>query len=157
MDEESIDYPRMLRDALRGVVWRVLVQVAEEGLPGEHALYIGFHTGDPGVRMPKFLHDLHPEEMTVVLEHQFWDLEVDEEAFSVSLTFGGARQRLTVPFAAVASFADPAASFGLRFDGAAGEGVEGDEEPAAEAGAETAAAAPQAGNVVSIDRFRDKK
>ena len=170
MDEEwTLDYPRMIRDALRAVVREALAQVAAEGLPGPHQLFIGYRSGDPGVRMPAFLRDLHPEEMTIVLQHQFWDLEVDSEAFSVALTFGGSRHRLTVPFAAVVTFADPAVSFGLRFDGAPPEGEEetGREAATADAGeragveAETTAAAgpPEvaADNVVRLDRFRGKE
>jgi len=168
MDEErTLDYPRMIRDALRAVVREALAQVAAEGLPGPHQLFIGYRSGDPGVRMPAFLRDLHPEEMTIVLQHQFWDLEVDSEAFSVTLTFGGSRHRLTVPFAAVVTFADPAVSFGLRFDGSpvggeeeAGEGPKAAGEPGG-GEAETAAAAgpPEvaADNVVRLDRFRGKE
>jgi len=125
VDTDRIDYQKLLqeslRDALRGAVRRVLAQVAEEGLPGEHFFYIGFRTDRPGVLVPRFLRDQYPEEMTIVLQNQFWDLEVEGESFSVTLTFGGARQRLTIPFHALTAFADPSAEFGLRFDG----GLEG--------------------------------
>ena len=125
MDEApALDYPRMIRDALRGVVREALALAAAEGLPDDHHFFIGFRSADPGVRMPAFLRDLHPEELTIVIQHQYWDLEVDAEAFSVTLTFGGSRHRLTVPFAAVVTFADPAVSFGLRFDGASPDGEE---------------------------------
>jgi hypothetical protein len=125
VDTDRIDYQKLLqealRDALRGAVRRVLAQVADEGLPGEHFFYIGFRTDRPGVSVPRFLRDQYPEEMTIVLQNQFWDLEVEGETFSVTLTFGGARQRLTIPFHALTAFADPSAEFGLRFDG----GLEG--------------------------------
>lgn len=115
MDIETIDYQRIIQDALRGVVRRVLTQVVEHGLPGEHHFYIGFRTSHPGVEVPRFLRDQYPEEMTIILQHQFWELEVDEEAFSVALSFGGSRHRLRIPFAALTAFADPEAQFALRF------------------------------------------
>jgi hypothetical protein len=121
VDADRIDYQKLLqeslREALREAVRRVLVRVAEEGLPGEHFFYIGFRTDRPGVEIPRFLRDQYPEEMTIVLQNQFWDLAVEGETFSVSLTFGGARQRLTIPLHALTAFADPSAEFGLRFDG----------------------------------------
>lgn len=161
----ALDYPRLVHDALRDVPRRALAQVAEEGVPGEHHFYLSFKTRDPGVRLPPFLRDLHPEEMTVVLQNQFWDLEVDREAFSVTLAFGGSRHRLTVPFAALTAFADPAAPFGLRFEpaeeagekerAAAGQ-VETGAEPAAASGAPAGDGAAAPANVVRLDRFRSK-
>jgi hypothetical protein len=121
-DADHIDYQKLLqealREALRAAVRKVMARVAEEGLPGEHFFYIGFRLDHPGVSVPRFLRDQYPEEMTIVLQNQFWDLEADEESFSVTLTFGGSRQRLIVPFLALTAFADPSAEFGLRFDGA---------------------------------------
>jgi uncharacterized protein len=125
MDPEKIDYAAILQDALRGAVRRVLEQVIEHGLPGEHHFYIGFRTDFPGVEVPRFLREQYPKETTIILQHQFWGLEVTPESFSVLLSFGGSRQRLTVPFAALTAFADPSADFGLRF----GEAAEA--EPAA--------------------------
>jgi hypothetical protein len=154
----ALDYPRLVHDALRDVVRRALAQVAEEGLPGEHHFVLAFKTGEPGVRVPAFLRDLHPEEMTVVLQHQFWDLEVDREAFSVTLLFGGARHRLTVPFAALTAFADPSVPIGLQFEppaevaeaaGAVPEGAEAGQRTVGEGAADAA-------QVVRIDRFRKK-
>lgn len=110
------DYPRMIHEALRGVVRLALTEVAEDGLEGDHHFYVGFRTDHPGVRMPGFLQKLHPEEITIILQNQFWDLVVEEDAFAVTLTFDGRRHRITVPFAAIESFADPGAPFGLRFD-----------------------------------------
>lgn len=115
MDPDKIDYPAIFQDALRDVVRRVLEQVAEHGLPGEHHFYIGFRSQYPGVEVPRFLREQYPEEITIILQNQFWGLEVDPEAFSVLLSFGGARQRLYVPFAALTTFGDPSANFGLRF------------------------------------------
>ena len=115
MSSDSIDYQRLVEDALRDVVRRVLADVAEEGLPGDHHFYIGFHTGHPGVVMPRSLRDLYPEEMSLILQHRFWNLAVNDDGFAVELTFSGSRQRLEIPFAALTMFADPAAELALRF------------------------------------------
>lgn len=116
MEPDKIDYPALLQHAMRDIVRRVLEQVVEHGLPGEHHFYIGFRTDAPGVELPRILHDQYPEEMTIILQNQFWGLEVMPEAFAVILSFGGSRQRLTVPFAALTAFADPSADFGLRLE-----------------------------------------
>jgi len=151
MDPDRIDYSAILQDALRDAVRRVLEQVAEHGLPGEHHFYIGFRTDFPGVEVPRFLRQQYPEELTIILQHQFWGLEVTAEGFSVMLSFGGARHRLAVPFAALTTFADPAADFGLRF-GAAGE--EGTAVPAPAAEPETPATAPERPGVIRFDPSR---
>jgi hypothetical protein len=153
MDPDKIDYPTLLQDALRDAVRRVMEQVAEHGMPGEHHFYIGFRTDFPGVEAPRFLREQYPDEVTIILQHQFWGLEVTAEDFSVLLSFGGARQRVTVPFAALTAFADPSADFGLRFD------APGEEEPAAEVAAapaeEKPAAGPtRAGDVIRFDPSR---
>jgi hypothetical protein len=142
-----LDYPGLIREALRTVVRDVLWRVAEEGLPGEHHFYISFATMDPGVEVPAFLRDQYPEEATIVLQHQFEDLEVDDEAFSVSLRFGGSPQRVRVPFESVKSFVDPEAKLGLRFDPEAP-----DDTPAPTGGAGNGS-----DKVVSLDAFRSKK
>lgn len=120
MDTDKIDYPAILQEAyqaaLRGVVRQVLAQVAEQGLPGDHYFYVDFRTDHPGVEVPRFLRDMYPEEMRIVLQNQFWDLTVDEEAFSVVLTFSANRHRLVIPFAALATFVDPEAQFAVRFE-----------------------------------------
>ncbi|MBV8202577.1 MAG: hypothetical protein JOZ15_18325 [Acidobacteria bacterium] len=115
MSSDSIDYQRFVEDALRDAVRRLLAEVAEQGLPGGHHFYIGFHTAHPGVVMPRSLRDLYPKEMNLILQHQFWNLEVDAAGFAVELSFSGSRQRLAVPFAALTLFADPSAEFALRF------------------------------------------
>lgn len=116
VDTERIDYPKIIQEALRDVVRRVLTQVAESGLPGEHHFLIAFRTEHPGVHVPRFLRDMYPDEIKVILQHQFWDLIVEEEAFSVTLTFNASRNRVTVPFAAVTAFVDPAVELVLRFE-----------------------------------------
>lgn len=121
MDPDQLDYPTIVQEALRDVVRRVLAQVAEHGVPGEHHFFIAFKTDHPGVVVPRFMRDLYPDQTKIVLQHQFWDLEVDAELFSVTLSFNGQRQRLTIPFSALTVFVDPAAEFMLRFDGAGGE------------------------------------
>jgi len=115
LSSDGIDYQRLVEDALRGVVRRLLADVAEQGLPGDHHFYIGFRTSHPGVAMPRSLRDLYPEEMSLILQHQFWGLEVNDDGFAVELSFSGRRQRLEIPFAALTMFADPAAEFALRF------------------------------------------
>ncbi len=130
---EGFDYQEIVRAALRDAVRRVLAEVAERGLPGEHFFYIGFRTDAPGVEIPRGLREKYREKMTVILQNQYWGLEVGAESFSVSLAFNGARQRLTIPFAALTEFVDPSAEFGLRFDGETET-----EEPAAGGGAKAA-------------------
>ena len=116
MADDLIRYDVLVQDALRGVVRKVMREVAEGGLPGEHHFYVAFDTTAPGVRMSSRLRQQHPEEMTVVLQHQFWDLAVSDNGFEVGLSFGGVPERLLVPFAAVKGFFDPSVQFGLQFD-----------------------------------------
>ncbi|MBJ3775518.1 SspB family protein [Acuticoccus mangrovi] len=177
MADDLIRYDVLVQDALRGVVRKVMREVADGGLPGEHHFYIAFDTSAPGVRMSSRLRQQHPEEMTIVLQHQFWDLAVSDHGFEVGLSFGGVPERLLVPFAAVKGFFDPSVQFGLQFDPAAtGEGEEGETkaEPSEDAPAsvpalstqpkgeqddagEAPAATPAEGaEVVSLDAFRKK-
>lgn len=117
MSKDRIRYDLLAQDALRGVVRKVLVDVAKVGqLPGEHHFYIAFATRYPGVRLSQRLREQYPEEMTVVLQHQFWDLGVTDHAFEVGLSFGGVPERLLVPFDAITQFFDPSANFGLKFE-----------------------------------------
>lgn len=116
MADDLIRYDVLVQDALRGVVRKVMREVVDGGLPGEHHFYIAFDTNVAGVRMSSRLRQQHPEEMTVVLQHQFWDLAVSDHGFEVGLSFGGVPERLLVPFAAVKGFFDPSVQFGLQFD-----------------------------------------
>jgi len=128
--KDLLRYDKMVEAALRGVVREALARTAANGLPGAHHFYITFKTGFPGVEMPAHLRAKHPEDMTVVLEHQFWDLDVEEERFSVTLSFSGKPERLVVPFEAILSFADPAVKFGLQFQQATAANEEtADEQP----------------------------
>lgn len=157
MSDDPLDYARMVREALLDVPRQALRLAAREGLPGEHHFYLSFRTGHPGVSVSPSLRARHPEEMTVVLQHQYWDLAVGDDAFSVTLRFGGAPERLHVPYVALTAFADPAAEFGLRFDGQGEARVvkEGQDEAVAEEASETLGGAEsRSANVVDIRSFR---
>ncbi len=173
MAQDLIRYDLLAQNALRGVIRTVLDDVAQNGLPGEHHFYIAFNTTAPGVRISNRLRERYPEEMTVVMQHQYWDLEVTETGFSVSLSFNGVPERLVVPFSAVKGFFDPSVQFGLQFepmveasdepaDAAAGgpeAGADTEEAPEApETVAEAAQDNGEAGtaDVVSLDQFRRK-
>jgi hypothetical protein len=121
--EREIDYEALAQDAMRGIVRTVLVRVAKSGLPGEHHFYIAFRTDAPGVVLSKRLREKYPEEMTVVLQHRFWDLIVNDERFEVKLTFDSIPERLVVPFSAVKVFFDPSVPYGLQFDEVEAEGI----------------------------------
>jgi len=116
MPTDHIRYDLLAREALRGVVQRVLADVARNGLAGDHHFYISFDTRAPGVRISPRLREKYPEEMTVVLQHQFWDLIVSEEGFEVGLSFNGVPERLVVPLAAIKGFFDPSVQFALDFE-----------------------------------------
>lgn len=118
MGSSDIDYEGMANAALRGMVRDVLKRTLDEGLPGEHHFYICFDTRAEGVILSKRLREQYPEEMTIVLQHRFWDLAVDDVRFEVKLTFNGIPERLVVPFAAIRVFFDPSVPYGLQFDGA---------------------------------------
>ena len=129
MADHHIRYDLLAQQALRGVVRTVLADVAKNGLPGEHHFKITFNTTAPGVRLSDRLRAQYPETMTIILQHQFWDLAVTERAFEVGLSFGGISERLGVPFDSIIAFYDPAVQFGFQFEAidaaaAAGERVE---------------------------------
>jgi len=123
MATDLIRYDLMVQDALRGVVRRVLTDVGRFGLPGEHHLYISFKTGHSGVRLSNRLREQYPEEMTIVLQHQFWDLVVTESYLEVGLSFNAITEKLHVPLDAIKGFFDPSVQFGLQFETLT-EGVE---------------------------------
>jgi hypothetical protein len=116
MSVDHIRYDLLAQEALRGVVRRVLADTAKNGLAGEHHFYISFDTRAAGVRLSQRLRDQYPEEMTIVLQHQFWDLGVTDHAFDVGLSFNGVPERLLVPFDAIKGFFDPSVQFGLQFE-----------------------------------------
>jgi uncharacterized protein len=116
MATDHIRYDVLARDALRGVLRRVLTDAGEHGLPGEHHFFITFLSTADGVKLSPRLLAQYPEEMTIILQHQFWDLVVTEDRFEVGLSFGGIPERLVIPFAAIKSFLDPSVQFGLQFE-----------------------------------------
>ncbi len=121
---DLIRYDLLAQDALRGVVRKVLTDVAKDGLPGEHHFFIAFDTRAQGLRISDRLRAQFPEEMTIVLQHQFWDLKVGDHAFEVGVSFNGAPERLLIPFAAVKGFFDPSVQFGLQFEVISNENAE---------------------------------
>jgi uncharacterized protein len=116
MPVDHIRYDILAQAALRGVVRTVLADTAKKGLPGEHHFKITFNTTAPGVRLSEAMRGRYPQEMTIVLQHQFWDLVVTEQAFEVGLSFGGIPERVAVPFDSITAFYDPAVQFGFQFE-----------------------------------------
>ncbi|KAB2720579.1 hypothetical protein F9K73_11605 [Brucella intermedia] len=116
MVQDLIRYDILAQEALRGVIRKVLAEVAKAGLPGNHHFFITFLTGAPGVRISSRLKEKYPEQMTIVLQHQFWDMHVTDQLFEVGLSFGDIPEKLTVPFSAVRGFYDPSVNFELEFD-----------------------------------------
>lgn len=130
---DRFHYDALVDDALRSVVRRVLRQVADKGLPGSHHFYISFRSTDPGVQLPEYLRAKYPEEMTIVLQHQYWDLILTEEFFEVTVSFNKQQERIKVPFAALSAFVDPSVRFGLQFDRKDKAGTAADKAAAAPA------------------------
>jgi len=116
MAEDLLRYDILIQDALRGAVKKILAEVGRTGLPGEHHFYIAFDTTAPGVRISSRLKERYPQEMTIVMQHQFWDLAIGEHAFEVGLSFGGVAEKLLVPYSAIKGFFDPSVQFALEFD-----------------------------------------
>jgi uncharacterized protein len=163
MAQDHIRYDILLQEATRGVVRKVMSEVAKTGLPGEHHFFISFMTKAPGVRISQRLLDQYPNDMTIVLQNQFWDLKVSETGFEVGLSFDDKPETLAVPFNAIKGFFDPSVQFGLQLTGAVSLPTEDESaeaaEPAriasAEAHAPAASEAPGE-KVVSLDAFRKK-
>ncbi len=179
-----MQYGQMVEDSLRGVVRTALRRAATDGLLGDHHFYIGFKTQAPGVDIPAHLRSQYPEEMTIVIQHKFWGLEVREDDFEITLSFGGQGQRLLIPFQALTSFLDPSVQFGLQFGKPEDQGLEKDHpggksanpiaatksESAAETAPETGAKSPademaaapekrsddadSVDNIITLDQFR---
>jgi len=116
MPVDLIRYDLLTQEALRGVLHKVLTDVATRGLPGDHHFFVSFDTRADGVKMSDRLKAKYPEELTIVLQHQFWDLSVADDSFSVGVSFNGIPERLSVPFAAIKGFFDPSVQFGLQFE-----------------------------------------
>ena len=159
-DDNILRYDKMVEHALRGVVRQAVEEIMEDGLPGDHHFYITFMTDYPGVNIPSYLKDRYPGEMTIVLQFQFYDLDVNDERMIVTLSFNNVPEKLEIPLAAITIFADPSVNFALQFqplgddlepdydpddDGPSGGGDDDDED---EDG--------KTGEVVSLDQFRKK-
>jgi hypothetical protein len=170
MAQDALRYDRMVQDALRSVVRRALAEVAKTGVPGAHHFYVTFKTAYPGIGIADHLKATYPDEMTIVLQHQFYGLEVSEEEFQVTLSFNRTLERLRIPFAAITAFVDPSVNFGLQFQVETGApdaiqtvppAINGRGRAAASAPAKTEepeSADPEAPaeKVVSLDAFRKK-
>jgi len=177
MTTDHFRYDLLAQEALRGVVRRVLTEAASQGLPGDHHFYISFRTQHPAVRISSRLREKYPEEITIVLQHQFWDLAANDTGFEVGLSFGNAPEKLVVPYEAITGFFDPSVQFGLKFEVADDDGEIAAPTPAPAAANLTAPApvvpppvpgvkagaaeAPPpivaAEKIVSLDTFRKKK
>jgi len=149
---KSIDYGTLMHRAMRGLIHDVLEQVERAGLPGEHHFFITFDTRQPGVELADWLRERYPEEMTVVMQHWYEDLEVDDGGFGITLNFGDSPERLYIPFDAIRTFVDPSVEFGLRFETAEADEEDEDDEEEAEA-TDAADGRPEA-EVVSLDKWR---
>jgi hypothetical protein len=152
-----LPYETWIEDALRAVVRRALAHTAAHGLPGAHHFYITIAMDTPGVDVPAWLRAQYPDEMTVVLQHQFWDLSINEDGFSVTLRFHGREARLAIPFAAITAFGDPAVNFGLQLR-ALSAPLTGLHKSEPAGGKEHGEAEPErgAGEVITLDSFRKK-
>ena len=161
MSDNTLDYDQMVQDALRGVVRQAIEEVMDDGLPGDHHFYITFMTDYPGVDIPDYLRDRYPGEMTIVLQYQFYDLGVDDDKVTVTLSFNNVPERLVIPLGAISIFADPSVNFALQFqplgdgdddfDPDGGPPFDDDDDEDGEEGKGS-----KTGEVVSLDQFRKK-
>ena len=162
--DSLIPYDEIVQEALRAVVGRVLGEIEQSGgeLPGAHHFYITFKTGAPGVTVPAHLRERFPDEMTIVLQNKFWDLAVDDEGFTVGLSFNQIPAKLEIPFSAITAFVDPAVDFGLQFQAAVGdmepEPHDTAENDSPDTGPENGDEPPEGdgSNVVTVDFGRKK-
>lgn len=154
----SIDYGKLMHQAMRGLIRKVLAQAAEEGLPGEHHFFITFDTNHPDVEIADWLRERYPNEMTVVMQNWFDDLDVGADEFSVTLNFGNAPERLRIPYDALETFVDPSVEFGLRFESQEEEGDDDDDTIAlvdeAPMAQDVQEDEKQDAEIVSLDKFR---
>jgi len=158
MSISEIRYDLLVEKALRGVIRSALQQVAQTGLPGEHHFYITFNTNHEGVEIPSYLRTQYKDEMTIVLQHQYFGLEIEEDYFSVTLSFNSKHERLVIPFAAIGTFADPAVNFALQLQTIPMDDEENDDDPdGTKAPKEDGEAKEEErGQVISLDSFRKK-
>lgn len=156
-DENILRYDKMVESALRGVVRQAVEEVMEDGLPGDHHFYITFMTDYPGVKIPAYLRDRYPGEMTIVLQFQFYDLDVNNDRMVVTLSFNNVPEKLEIPLAAITIFADPSVNFALQFQ-PLGDDIEPDFDPDDDdpRGRDKTDDSGKTGEVVSLDKFRKK-
>jgi hypothetical protein len=164
MSEDLLRYDLMIEAALRDVVRETMETVARDGLPGDHHFYITFLTKFSGVKVPEYLQKQYPEEMTIVLQYQFFGLKLEDDCINVTLSFNNVKENLVVPIDAITTFADPSVNFALQFQnaGEVGPAVDGGGKEAPAANSEELAAGAKAekkeerGEVISLDKFRKK-
>ncbi|MDD3181750.1 MAG: ClpXP protease specificity-enhancing factor SspB [Alphaproteobacteria bacterium] len=161
MTTDHLRYDNLIETALREVVRQAMGKVVQNGLPGEHHFYISFLTKHPGVDIPAYLKEKYPEEMTIVLQHQFFGLTVSEEGFSVLLSFNNIRERLTIPYDAITTFADPSVNFALQFQNIPSSGEDDEAEDGESLAPEASESSEKKteekrGEVISLDKFRKK-
>lgn len=158
-DDNTLRYDKMVELALRGVVKQAIEEVMRDGLLGDHHFYITFLTDHPGVDIPDYLRDRYPGEMTIVLQFQFYDLDVDDEKMQVTLSFNNVPEKLVVPLAAITIFADPSVNFALQFQ-PLGDDIEPDfdpdDDPTGRDDSDGGDDESKKGEVVSLDQFRKK-
>ena len=157
-EDDILRYDKMVERALRGVVREAIEEVMDDGLPGDHHFYITFMTDYPGVNIPDYLHERYPGEMTIVLQYQYYDLEVDDIKMAVTLSFNNVPERLEVPLNAITIFADPSVNFALQFQplGDDMEGPDFDPDDDGPIGDGDDDGEEKTGEVVSLDQFRKK-
>lgn len=161
MASETIDYAAFIDNAMRGAVRDILRQVERTGLHGQHHFFISYRTDFPGVEMSDTLRNKYPQEITIVLQYQFWDLHISEDKFTVTLSFSNIPEKLVIPFAALTGFADPSTKFGLKFHNTPMDETEASpsqeiakDEPEAESS--EGGAPKETGKVITLDAFRKK-
>jgi len=156
MTVSEIRYDLLVEKALRGVIRSALQQVALNGLPGEHHFYITFDTNHAGVEIPSYLRAQYKDEMTIVLQHQYYGLEIEEDLFTVTLSFNSKHERLVIPFAAINTFADPAVNFALQLQTISSDDDDDDGDEADDKTEDGEKKPEERGQVISLDSFRKK-
>lgn len=162
MSEDILRYDLLIEAALRNVVRQSLERVAQDGLPGDHHFYITFRTSHPAVEVPVALREQYPEEMTIVLQYQFYNLKVTDEGFSVVLSFNNVREKLVIPYEAIVTFADPSVNFALQFQSMAADADHdhdedgGTDDKGTDEGESKSSDDAPRGEIISLDKFRKK-
>ena len=151
---DEIDYGNLMHNAMRSLIQDVLTEVKNNGLPGEHHFFITFDTNHTGVEMASWLKDRYPTEITVVMQHWYDDLEVNDDGFSVTLNFGDTPEHLVIPYEAILTFVDPSVEFGLRFETNEDDDDTDEQKPTVSEESNKDETKKETGQVVSLDNFR---